>query len=87
MSRVPKTTPRFDALLGLTGLCIVMLTTMSYYSESTQRKGESARAKSEGNQALAPKSLLPVASHKAHSIPPATSCDNSYEKLSIREAH
>lgn len=56
----PKTTSRFEDLLGLTRLNIFVLTAVIYYSERIQillAKGKGNRAKSGGNQWKLPKVL------------------------------
>lgn len=45
------------------------------------------KAKSGGNKVRASKSLLPGKSHQWSFFPPETSCDNSCEMLSTREAY
>ena len=69
---------------------MVTLRAVIYYSERIQSqisKREKACEKSRGNQVQASKSPLPVESHRTSLIPPATSCNNTNEVLSIRDAH
>lgn len=49
--------------------------------------GKAYGVKLEGDLALISKSPLLVKSHRIHWIPLATSCDNLYKVLSVREAH
>lgn len=63
---------------------------MIYYSERTQQNQQREKAhgvKYRGDQAEASKSPLLMELHRMHLISLATSCDNTYEMLSTREAH
>lgn len=51
-----------------------------------QHRKKAHKATSGRNQAQASKISLPVKSHRTHLIPPATSCDNTCDTLSTREA-
>lgn len=83
----PRPTPTFDDLLGgLTGLSIIIqlrCTTAKGY----KAEGKGTWVKSEGNQAQAFKSLLPVESCRIHLITPALNCNNTREMLPAGEAH
>lgn len=90
MSVVPKAITRSDGSVGgITAFSIVVPTDMAYYSQRIQGKiskeGGSwdKMIKSEGNQAQASKTLLPVKSNRMHLIPPSTSCENPCKILSM----
>lgn len=62
---------------------------MSYHIDRIQskiNKAKGAWSKAGGNQEKAPKDLLPVESHKTSFIPPAMSCDDSWQMLPARDA-